>query len=237
MPPVGADWATQAFERVQVDAKERLRTKDGKACCYLNFIDEYGAELDAFVFPYGRINQVPVQAVIDCVRCVLWRWGFIQCFRADNGRRSGPDPPITDTLEPLPAGLGHGGKTNPPPVHPAKRKGGTQPRNNRPLGDPTVRGDYLDLQERLNQAVLDQRENFLPEPARARPVQSGSRAFSNPRKFNPGDFDIQRAYRHLAQGSWQRKISSVGTTNVFGQVYQVGYQHRNQMLTATFDAQ
>ncbi|MBK9015083.1 MAG: helix-turn-helix domain-containing protein [Saprospiraceae bacterium] len=60
LPPVGADWATQAFERVQVDAKERLRTKDGKACCYLNFIDEYtGAELDAFVFPLRAHQPSP----------------------------------------------------------------------------------------------------------------------------------------------------------------------------------
>lgn len=52
LPSVAADWAKRAFERVQVDAKERLRTKDGRECCYLNFIDEHtGAELDAFVFP------------------------------------------------------------------------------------------------------------------------------------------------------------------------------------------
>ena len=52
LPAVPADWVRKAFERVQVDAKERLRTRDGKECCYLNFVDEYtGAELDAFVFP------------------------------------------------------------------------------------------------------------------------------------------------------------------------------------------
>lgn len=52
LPLVEADWATKPLERVQVDAKERLKTKDGKECCYLNFTDEYtGAELDAFVFP------------------------------------------------------------------------------------------------------------------------------------------------------------------------------------------
>jgi hypothetical protein len=51
-PVVPAEWAKHVFERVQADAKERLRTKDGKECCYLNFIDEHsGAALDAFVFP------------------------------------------------------------------------------------------------------------------------------------------------------------------------------------------
>lgn len=45
-------WAKHAFDRVQVDAKERLKTADGQNCCYLNFTDEYtGSVLDAFVFP------------------------------------------------------------------------------------------------------------------------------------------------------------------------------------------
>jgi len=52
-PPRGkAKWAKKAFDRVQVDAKERLKTADGKDCCYLNFTDEAtGSVLDAFVFP------------------------------------------------------------------------------------------------------------------------------------------------------------------------------------------
>jgi transposase len=46
------EWANQALQRVQVDAKEQLKTADDKPCCYLNYIDEHtGAELDAFVFP------------------------------------------------------------------------------------------------------------------------------------------------------------------------------------------
>lgn len=52
LPKAKKQWAKRAFDTVQVDAKERLKTKDGKACCYLNFTDEYtGSVLDAFVFP------------------------------------------------------------------------------------------------------------------------------------------------------------------------------------------
>lgn len=55
LPPVQTDWACKPLERVQVDAKECLKTKDGKECCYLNFIDEHtGSELDAFVFPLRK---------------------------------------------------------------------------------------------------------------------------------------------------------------------------------------
>jgi len=46
------DWASHPFYRVQVDAKEQLKTADGQPCSYLTYIDEYsGAALEAFVFP------------------------------------------------------------------------------------------------------------------------------------------------------------------------------------------
>lgn len=62
LPTVQAQWAHHAFERVQVDAKERLVTRDGRECCYLNFTDEYtGAALDAFVFPLGP-NQPGIRS-------------------------------------------------------------------------------------------------------------------------------------------------------------------------------
>jgi transposase len=52
LPQTKVAWAGRPFERVQVDAKERLKTKDGTDCCYLTFTDEHtGSVLDAFVFP------------------------------------------------------------------------------------------------------------------------------------------------------------------------------------------
>lgn len=52
LPKGNAGWVSTVFARVQVDAKERLKTADGQNCCYLNFTDEYtGSELDAFLFP------------------------------------------------------------------------------------------------------------------------------------------------------------------------------------------
>ena len=52
LPGPAPYWAKRPFDRVQVDAKERLKTADGQACCYLNFTDEHsGSDLDAFVFP------------------------------------------------------------------------------------------------------------------------------------------------------------------------------------------
>lgn len=52
LPSKPPDWAGRPFDRVQVDAKERLQTADGTECCYLTFTDEHsGSVLDAFIFP------------------------------------------------------------------------------------------------------------------------------------------------------------------------------------------
>lgn len=52
LPRSTGSWVEKPFERVQVDAKERLITQDGQECCYLNFTDEHsGAVLEAVVFP------------------------------------------------------------------------------------------------------------------------------------------------------------------------------------------
>lgn len=52
LPKFPLDWAKRPLERVQVDANEQLRTKDGKPCCYLTYTDEHtGSALEALVFP------------------------------------------------------------------------------------------------------------------------------------------------------------------------------------------
>ena len=46
------DWAKRPLYRVQVDAKEQIKTEDGNWCSYLTFTDEHsGATLEGLVFP------------------------------------------------------------------------------------------------------------------------------------------------------------------------------------------
>jgi transposase len=47
-----ASWVTKPHDLWQVDAKEKLRLKSGRRCCYLTFVDQKsGSLLKAFVFP------------------------------------------------------------------------------------------------------------------------------------------------------------------------------------------
>lgn len=176
--------------------------------------------------------------MLDLVCYVMWRWGFIRSFRADNGLPFGD--PTRQTLTPLNLyllALGARVKLNPPR---SPRKNSKVERNQGTTArwaDPAQCEDWLDFQKHLNQAVVDQRENFPTRTCEGRTrAQRFPGLFTNPRKFDHADFDVLRVYRFLATGSWQRKISAVGNTDMFGKPYQVGYQHRGKMLGVTFDA-
>ena len=167
----------------------------------------------------------------------MFRWGFIGTFRADNGAPFGE--PTRQALSPLNLCLRAFGirvKLNPPrsPRKNAKveRNQGTTAR----WADPAQCEDYLDLQKKLNQAVLDQRENY---PTRTCKNKTRSEhfpeLFTKPKQFHPQDFDLKRVSDFLAQGSWQRKVSREGTTHMFGKNYQVGYRHKHKTVTVTFE--
>lgn len=138
LPSVAADWARKAFERVQVDAKERLRTLDGRECCYLNFIDEYtGAELEAFVFPPRAHQPSPGRGGVRLCAVRAVALGVHPLF--PDGQRPplrGPDPPGADAPEPLPPGMRHGREAEPGPLAPQERQGGAKPGHHRPVGRP-----------------------------------------------------------------------------------------------------
>ena len=104
----------------------------------------------------------------------MFRWGFIGTFRADNGAPFGE--PTRQALSPLNLCLRAFGirvKLNPPrsPRKNAKveRNQGTTAR----WADPAQCEDYLDLQKKLNQAVLDQRENLQKQD----PIRTFPRTF------------------------------------------------------------
>ena len=187
--------------------------------------------------PYARINQVPVNLVYDAIRYLMFRWGFIGAFRVDNGAPLGE--PTRQAFSPLYLclrALGIHVKLNPArsPRKNAKveRNQGTTAR----WAEPAQCENYLHLQEKLNQAVIDQRENYPTRVCNFKTrAQQFPRLFDNPKRFHPQDFDIQRVFKFLGQGSWERKVSPHGKSMLFGKNYQVGYRNRHQTFTVTFD--
>jgi hypothetical protein len=167
----------------------------------------------------------------------MFRWGFISFFRADNGAPFGePTRQAFSALYLLLCALGIGVKLNPPrtPTKNAKveRNQGTTAR----WAQPHQCADYLDLQQKLDQAVLIQRELYPTRTCKGKTrLEAFPQLLSNPKRFHLADFDLNRVLKHLAGGTWQRTISSQGATNMFGQKYQVGYPFRGLDITVYFD--
>ena len=187
--------------------------------------------------PYDRISQVPVDQVFDAVKYLMFRWGLIGAFRADNGAPFGdPSRRALSVLNLCLRGFGIHVKVNPPrrPQKNAKveRNQGTTSR----WADVSTCKDYVDFQHKLNQAVLHQRELFPTRVCNGQTrAQCFPQLFNNPKKFDSSAFYPHLIYEHLAKGSWQRKVSKDGTTRLFSQDYQIGRKHRLKTVTASFD--
>lgn len=179
--------------------------------------------------PYARMCEVPAEAALQCALYVMYRWGYIRCFRFDNGLPFGD--PRRQSVTPCALNLVARGCDvlfNSPrtPTQNAKveRCQGTTAR----WSDARQSANIEQFRANLDYAVIAQRER-LP----SRVCQGLTRAayypglFSNPRRYDPTDFDLARVYQYLAEGQWYRKVSSHGQASMFSQVYQVGFAHRH----------
>lgn len=175
--------------------------------------------------------------VLDAVHYLMFRWGFIPIFRADNGSPFGdPSRQALSALHLHLLALGIQVKLNPPrsPVKNAKveRNQGTTAR----WADPAACADYLELQTQLNRAIEDQREHYPTRTCQgATRAQTFPELFNKPKRFHPETFEVQRVYKHLGKGSWERKVSAQGVISLFAQDYQVGFKHRNTTINVVFD--
>lgn len=189
--------------------------------------------------PYARICEVPVEAVFDALRYVLWRWGFIRCFRFDNGRPFGD--PTRQSLTPCALRLIAMGiqiLINPPrmPTKNAKveRCQGTTSR----WADVAQCANLEVFRQQLEYAVLTQREG-LPSRVCGHKTRAEHfpALFENPRRYDPTDFELQRAYQSLSKGWYKRKVSTSGQIVLFGKTYRIGHQHHTKYIMAKFNAE
>jgi len=160
----------------------------------------------------------------------MHQWGFIKCFRFDNGRPLGD--PKREVIPPAALNilaLGSQVLYNPPrsPTKNAKveRNQGTTGK----WADASKCANIKEFKTSLKYAVLAQRELYS-----TRTCQGKTRAeyypelFNNPKKFDATDFDQQRIYRFLEKGTWFRTLNPQGQVRMFAKRYTVGYQFRGQ---------
>jgi len=51
------------------------------------------------------------------------------------------------------------------------------------------------------------------------------------RNWNPSDLDVERVLNFLSKGCWERVVSSVGQTNLYGHIIQIGTRYKNQRIS------
>lgn len=51
------------------------------------------------------------------------------------------------------------------------------------------------------------------------------------RSWDPGDFRLQRALDFLAEGSWERKVSTNGQVTIYGHRFSVGMKYKHQSVS------
>lgn len=51
------------------------------------------------------------------------------------------------------------------------------------------------------------------------------------REWVPKNFSVQRVLDFLSRGCWERGVSSVGQTNLYGHVLQIGSKYKNQRIS------
>jgi len=186
--------------------------------------------------PYAQICEVDPQHVLQCIIELMQQWGFIKCFRFDNGRPLGD--PKRERIMPLALQLIARGceiKINSPrtPTQNAKveRCQGTTGR----WADAKNCEHIEDFKKALKYAVTAQRERLPSRVCDNKPrIEYYPELLNNPKKFEPNDFDMQRVYQFLEKGRWYRKISKRGQIGIFGKTYYAGFKHLNLMASVQF---
>jgi transposase InsO family protein len=96
--------------------------------------------------------------------------------------------------------------------------------------------NFEQMQERLDEACALQRDQF---PVKRIGNVSRSEVFKDlytiKRPFELASFDEQKAYRHLAQAVYPRKVSKVGAAEIYHKSFQVGTEHKGKIVFVKFD--
>lgn len=166
----------------------------------------------------------------------MYRWGHINCFRFDNGRPFGDPKRENRTALALhliarDCQVMFNPARSPTKNAKVERCQGTTGK----WSDPKNCKNLEQLRKSLEFAVWAQRERY---PSRVCEKKTRMQYYpelgTNPRRYNPQDFDLNRVFRYLEKGTWYRTVSSVGQISLFGKRYQAGFKHKNKDLVIKF---
>jgi len=96
--------------------------------------------------------------------------------------------------------------------------------------------NIVDLQQRLDNAVIIQREKFSVSRLQNRTrLEAYPTLLTNSRSYDDEFFDTTKAYQRLADCSFVRKVSSKGQISLYGHKYALPKKHKATFVHVKFD--
>jgi len=187
--------------------------------------------------PKGKINQVSPKQIRQKLIELFQEWGMPLSIRVDNGmplgdpqRKSIPELSLwilSKSIEVI---------FNRPrqPTDNAKVERMQRTTKNWAVIDQAE--NIADLEQRLNSAIIIQREKFAVSRLQNRTrLEAYPALLANKRSYDAESFDTKKAYQRLADCSFVRKVSSQGQISLYGQKYSVPKQHKATFVHIKFD--
>lgn len=205
----------------------------------MNVADEgTGSHLKAQTHPEKRISQISLSDAIQAVNQAFELWGLPKNIKIDNGK-----PFVNSRYRDIPTkaklwwiGLGIKVIQNPPRC--PQENGiveclqGTCKRWVNPASLKNIEG----LQIALDQNSDFQRNHYeIPRAEFKTRIELYPELQTNPRKYDPNNFDIKKVDKYLSLKTWKRKIKSIGSVHFFGQSIHIGRKFAGTEVFITFD--
>jgi len=193
--------------------------------------------LPLWLFPPGRIGQVPLEQIEHALRRVFEQWGVPSCIKVDNGRPFGDPtfqlpPPIGLWLIGLDVEIIWNRPATPTDNAKVERWQGVATN----WCEPQQCENLPQLQRALDKNILIQREVY---PTRV--CQYQPRIIAHPtlrdggRSYQSLAFDPQRVWNYLARLTWKRTVNKTGQIQFFGKTFSVGAAYARNEVTLTLD--
>ena len=211
---------------------------NGKKICYLTIVDEHsGAALDAIVFNYARINQVPLEEMKLTMIQLFQRWGRPGAIRVDNGEPFGsPEksttPPFALWLIAHKIRMIWNDPNCPQQNGKVERMQGTSIR----WSEVKNFSDLEVIQNHLRWAINIQAFKYpVTRLNNLTRIQCFPELLQNHRQWNLFNVDARRVWNFIAQKKYVRKVSAAGQIRHFGQTSYIDQSYAKQYVTLTLD--
>ncbi len=205
----------------------------------MNLADEgTTAHLKAIVQDCPTVGSMSEQSVTGLINNCFKNWGLPKQIKIDNGH-----PFVTPGYRDVPTKskmwwIGLGIQVIQNQLRSPQQNGAVECLQGimKNWSNPKDQDCIEDLQKRLDEESNFQRNHYrIPAKENKTRIELHPTLQSNPRKYDPDNFDINLVYDFLSEQVWERNINNGGYVNIMGERIYISYKIKKQPITITFD--